>query len=109
MTGSSLLHDIITTLKEVGDFESAIVTEDMLEYNQKDYQTVVELFGEDKITTMHYIPEYYEMRDRCRAVAQTGDYGIHALAIIVAGYQSADIPLETLKKGLKYDRKRKDE
>ena len=101
VTGSPSFHDIITTLKECGDFEAAIVTEDMVKVNPKDYQTVVDLFGEDHIHIMHYIPEYYQMRDRCKAVVQTGDYGVHAQAIIIAGYPSADIPMEWLKEGLK--------
>jgi len=101
VTGSPSFHDIITTIVECGEFEGAIVTEDMVELNHKDYQTVVDLFGENKIHVMHYIPEYYEMRDRCRAVVQTGDYGVHAQAIIIAGYPSADIPMEWLKEGLK--------
>lgn len=101
VTGSPSFYDIITTLKECGDFEAAIVTEDMVKVNPKDYQTVVDLFGEDHIHVMHYIPEYYQMRDRCKAVVQTGDYGVHAQAIIIAGYPSADIPMEWLKEGLK--------
>lgn len=101
VTGSPSFEDIITTLYECGDFETAIITENMVEQNQKDYQTVLRLFGKDKIHQMHYIPEYYQMRDRCKAVVQTGDYGIHAQAIIVAGYPSADIPMEWLKEGLK--------
>ena len=100
VTGSLSFYDIVTTLKECGDFEGAIVTEDMLELNQKDYQTVVDLFGEKNI---HYIPEYYQMRDRCKAVVQTGDYGVHAQAILIAGYPSDDIPMEWLKEGLKHD------
>lgn len=109
VTGSPSFYDIITTLKECGDFEAAIVTEDMVKVNPKDYQTVVDLFGEDHIHVMHYIPEYYQMRDRCKAVVQTGDYGVHAQAIIIAGYPSADIPMEWLKEGLKNDGIRKDE
>lgn len=35
VTGSPSFHDIFTTLKECGDFEGAIVTEDMLELNQR--------------------------------------------------------------------------
>ena len=101
VTGSPSFHDVITTLKECGDFEAAIITEDMVQLNQTDYQTVKDLFKEKNIYVMHYIPEYYEMRDRCKAVVQTGDYGVHAQAIIVAGYSSADIPMEWLQKGLK--------
>lgn len=103
VTGSPSFHDIVTTLKECGDFEGAIVTEDMLELNQKDYQTVEKLFGKENIHVMHYIPEYYQMRDRCKAVVQTGDYGVHAQAILIAGYPSDDIPMEWLKEGLKHD------
>lgn len=101
VTGSPSFQDIITTIVECGDFEGAIITEDMIKLNQKDYQTVVNLFGEKNIHVMHYIPEYYQMRDRCRAVVQTGDYGIHAQAIIIAGYPSDDIPMEWLKEGLR--------
>lgn len=41
------------------------------------------------------------MRDRCKAVIQTVDYGIYAQAILIAGYPSADIPMDWLKYGLK--------
>jgi len=103
VTGSPSFKEIIETIVENGDFEGAIVTEDMYELNKKDYNTVVKLFGEDNVHRMHYIPEYYLMRDRCKAVVQTGDYGIHAQAIIIAGYSSADIPMKWLKEGLKHD------
>lgn len=37
VTGSPSFEDIVTTLVACGDFEGAIVTEDMIEVNQKDY------------------------------------------------------------------------
>ena len=49
---------------------------------------------------MHYVPEYYEMRDRCKDVVQTGDCGIHAQRILIAGYPSDDIPMDWLKYGI---------
>ena len=101
VTGSPSFQDVFTTLVECGDFEGAIVTEDMLELNQKDYQVVEKYLGKENIHVMQYIPEYYQMCDRCKAVVQTGDYGIHGQAILIAGYPSADIPMEWLKKGLK--------
>ena len=94
-------EDIVTTLVACGDFEGAIVTEDMIEVNQKDYQLLVDLLGKKNIHSMHYIPEYYEMRDRCKAVVQTGDYGVHAQAILIAGYPSAEISMKWLKEGIK--------
>ncbi|WP_370773598.1 maltose acetyltransferase domain-containing protein [Faecalibacillus intestinalis] len=104
VTGSPSFHDIVTAIKECGDFEGAIVTEDMLELNQKDYQTVEKLFGKENIHVMHYIPEYYQMRDRCKAVVQTGDYGVHAQAILIAGKGVLNMTeKEKMEAGLWYD------
>ena len=74
----------------------------MLELNQKDYQTVEKLFGKENIHVMHYIPEYYQMRDRCKAVVQTGDYGVHAQAILIAGYPSDERNRRTAWKQKRY-------
>ena len=101
VTGSPSFQDIVSTLVEVGDFECAIVTDVMSELNPKDYQFVIDLMGKENVHEMNYIPDYYQMRDRCKAVIQTGDYGVHAQAILIAGYPSADIPMEWLQKGLK--------
>lgn len=101
VTGSPSFQDIVSTIIEVGDFEGAIITDLMPKVNQKDYLFLLELLGKDNIHEINYIPEYYQMRDRCKAVIQTGDYGIHAQAILIAGYPSNDIPMEWLKNGLK--------
>lgn len=85
----------------MGDFEGAIITDVMKDVNQKDYNFLVESIGKENIHEIPYIPDYYEMRDRCKAVIQTGDYGVHAQAILIAGYPSDDIPMEWLKNGLK--------
>lgn len=103
VTGSPSFKDVFSTLVECGDFEGAIVTEDMVKLNQKDFQIVEKTFDNKNIHVSHYIPEYYQLRDRCKAVIQTGDYGIHAQAILIAGYSSDDIPMDWLKKGLKND------
>lgn len=104
VTGSPSFQDIISTLVEVGNFEGAIVTDLMPKLNPKDYNFVKELFGEKNIYEMQYIPNYYQMRDRCKAVVQTGDYGVHAQAILIAGYPSDNIPMEWLENGLKEDK-----
>lgn len=101
VTGSPSFQDIVSAIVEVGDFEGAIITDVMPELNPKDYQFIVELLGKENIHESPYIPEYYQMRDRCKAVVQTGDYGVHAQAILIAGYPSDDIPLDWLKNGLK--------
>lgn len=100
VTGSPSFQDIVGTLAEVGDFEGAIVTDVMPQVNQKDYDFVVDLFGEAHVTQIPYIPDYYRLRDRCKAVVQTGDYGVHAQAILIAGYPSDDIPMDWLWNGL---------
>ncbi|KXT68246.1 hypothetical protein SGODD07_02115 [Streptococcus gordonii] len=100
VTGCPSMQAIVDVLIEVGDFEGALVTEEMLTLNQPDYQFLVEKLGQENIQTIPYIPDYYEMRDRCKAVVQTGDYGVHAQCILIAGYPSADIPLDWLKYGI---------
>ncbi len=101
VTGSPSFQDIVSTLVEVGDFEGAIVTDVMSELNPKDFKFISDLMGKENIHEMNYIPDYYQMRDRCKAVIQTGDYGVHAQAILIAGYPSADIPMKWLQKGIK--------
>ena len=101
VTGSPSFQDIVSTIVEVGDFEGAIVTDLMPKLNSKDYNFIVNLLGKENIHEVSYIPNYYELRDRCKAVIQTGDYGVHAQAILIAGYPSDDIPMDWLKNGLK--------
>ena len=101
VTGSPSFRDIVSTLVEVGDFEGAIVTDVMSELNPKDFKFISDLMGKENIHEMNYIPDYYQMRDRCKAVIQTGDYGVHAQAILIAGYPNADIPMEWLQNGIK--------
>lgn len=96
VTGSPTFEDIVRTLAEAGDFEGAIVTEDMPDQNPKDYAILVELFGKEKVREINYAPEYYDLSDRCKAVVQTGDIGIHAQAVLIAGYPSADIDIKIL-------------
>lgn len=101
VTGSPSFQDIVSTIVEVGDFEGAIITDLMPKLNHKDYDFIVNLMGKENVHEIPYIPDYYELRDRCKAVIQTGDYGVHAQAILIAGYPSDDIPMDWLKNGLK--------
>ena len=94
--------DVVRGLYEAGDFEAAIVAEDMRYVNPEDFGVLVELFGEDHIYEINNAPEMYQMRDRCTAMLQTGDYGKLALCILVAGYSSVEIPLEILTGEKKY-------
>lgn len=103
VTGSPSFRDIVSTIVAAGDFESAIITDLMPQVNEADYTFLVGLLGKENLHEMPYIPDYYELRDRCKAVIQTGDYGVHAQAILVAGYSSDDIPMEWLQQGLKRD------
>lgn len=101
VTGSPSFQDIVSTIVEVGDFEGAIITDLMPKLNHKDYDFIVNLMGKENVHEIPYIPDYYELRDRCKAVIQTGDYGVHAQAILIAGYPSDDIPMDWFKNGLK--------
>jgi D-ribose pyranase len=102
VTGSPTFEDLVRTLAEAGDFEGVIITEDMPDQNPKDYGILVELFGKEKVREINYAPEYYNLRDRCKAVIQTGDIGIHAQAVLIAGYPSADIDTKVLLGEVKF-------
>ena len=100
VTGSPSFRDVAGAIVATGDIEAAVVTDVMPEVNPDDHAFLVDLLGEGNVHHMPYIPDYYELRDRCKAVVQTGDYGVHAQAILVAGYPSDDIPLSWLKHGI---------
>lgn len=100
-TGLPSFQDVVSVLLEAGDFEAAIITEDMPQVNQADYGYLIDQLGQERITQVNYIPDYYELRDRCKVVIQTGDYAPHAQAILVAGYSTDLIPMDWLKFGLK--------
>ena len=102
-----VLADMLAELKDghtnlYSSFDVARYWDWYQDYPPNFYEELNEKYlGKENIHVMHYIPEYYQMRDRCKAVVQTGDYGIHGQAILIAGYPSADIPMEWLKKGVK--------
>lgn len=100
VTGSPSFRDVVGAIMQAGDIESAVVTDVMPELNPGDHAFLVDLLGEEHVRHMPYIPDYYELRDRCKAVVQTGDYGVHAQAILVAGYPSDDIPMSWLRHGI---------
>jgi len=96
VTGSPSFDDIVSTLVDAGDFEAAIVAKDMPLANSNHFNLLTDLFGENKVHTIVYAPDLYDARNRCKAVIQTGDYSIHANAILIAGYPSADIDVDVL-------------
>ena len=96
VTGVPSIGDLLPVLCEVGDFEAAFVTEDMPMANPEGHQLVQGLFGEANVHRMRYLPDFYRLRDRAKAVIQTGDYSVHANVVLVAGYPSPLIPVEWL-------------
>lgn len=103
VTGAPSFEDVVRTLKEAGEFEAAIVAEDMVDANEKDFNMLVELFGEEYVHQVNFAPESYDLRNRCKAMVQTGDIGRHANAILVAGYaDDPPIDLEILLGKRKY-------
>ena len=100
VTGSPSFQDIVATLVSVGEFEGAVVSDCMEEQNPSDYAFIAGLLGEEHVRSVPYIPDFYKLRDRCRAVVQTGDCGAHAQAILVAGYCTDEIPMDWLWHGI---------
>ena len=102
VTGSPSFEDIVETLIEAGDFEGAIVPEDMEDYNPKHFGLLTDLLGKEKVHTINYAPEFYELRNRCKAVVRMGDITPYAIAVLVGGYPSADIEMDVLLGKKKY-------
>ena len=109
VTGSPSFEDVVRTLAEAGDFEAAIVAEDMADENPGDFNMLLEVFGPNAVHQINFAPESYALRDRCVAMVQTGDIGLHANAVLVAGYAGEPIPLAILVGKRMYKTTPKDE
>lgn len=103
VTGVPSLADLLPVLCAVGDFEAAIITEDMARANLEGHELVTSLFGASNVHEMRYLPDFYQLRDRVKAVVQTGDYAVHANVVLIAGYPSPAIPLEWLRSSAWFD------
>lgn len=100
VTGVPSLDDLVPVICDTGDIEAAIVTENMPKENPDGYEMLKRIFGEKRIIESRYMPDYYDLRDRCKVFVQTGDYRVHANVILVAGYPSADIPMDMILNGI---------
>ncbi|MFI7067488.1 RbsD/FucU domain-containing protein [Kribbella sp. NPDC050124] len=96
VTGVPSVADLLPVLCATGDFEAAIVTEDMARANPEGRALVDDLLGADAVHELRYLPDFYELRDRVKVFVQTGDYAVHGSVVLVAGYPSPAIPLEWL-------------
>lgn len=94
--GLPTTKDLIAVLTEVGDFEAAIVTKEMVTANPEGHAFVSNLFGGSNIHEMRYLPDFYHLRDRVKVFIQTGDYAVHGNVVLVAGYPSPPIPVSWL-------------
>lgn len=92
-TGMPTFEDVVGAIIECGDIEAAIVTEDMKVHSPQQKEWLGEKLGGDNVHEMRYIPDYYQLRDRCKVFVQTGDYGVHRQAVLIGGYPSANIPI----------------
>jgi D-ribose pyranase len=94
--GLPTVADLVSVLWEVGDFEAAIVTEEMATANPSGRRFVSELVGDAGVHELRYLPDFYRLRDRAKVFIQTGDYAVHGNVVLVAGYPSPPIPLAWL-------------
>lgn len=94
--GLPTVSDVAAVLCAVGDFEAAIVTEDMKTAFPQGRSAMEELVGQGNVHELPYLPDFYHLRDRVKVFVQTGDYAVHANVILVAGYPSPPIPLRWL-------------
>lgn len=96
-TGVPSTLDVIDALHQVGDFEAAIVGDVTPAANDSLWRHLQDLYGSDSVHVVGYFPDWYEIRNRVKVFVQTGDYGLAASAILVAGYPSPNIPLDWLR------------
>ena len=94
--------DVVRGLCETGEYESVIVGDQMRYVNPEDFQVLVDIFGEDHIYEINVAPDMYEIRDKCSAVLQTGDYGKLAMCILVVGFGDVDLPFEIVSRQKKW-------
>ena len=92
-TGIPSFQDVTGAIIECGDIEAAIVTEDMKAAAPEQRAWLESKLGSENVHEMPYVPNYYELRDRCKVFIQTGDYGVHCQAVLIGGYPSANIPI----------------
>lgn len=97
VTGVPSFLDVVSGLIAAGDIESIIVADEMPMVNPAYYKALCSLIGKDNVWFVKYIPELYDLRNKCKAMVQTGDYGLQGNAVLVAGYPSTKIPLNWLK------------
>ncbi len=102
VTGSPSVEDIVRTLEEAGDFEAAIVPEDMEDDSPDYYNMLIELFGTEHVHKINSAPDMYEIRNHCKALVQTGDIGVNANVILVAGYPGGALDLDLVTGKKKY-------
>lgn len=93
-TGVPSFEDVVGAIIECGDIEAAIVTKDMAGAAPEARGWLEDQLGSENVHDMTYIPDYYQLRDRCKVFIQTGDYGVHHQAVLIGGYPSANIPIE---------------
>lgn len=96
-TGIPTTRDVVAALYEVGDFESAIVADVTPLANRRLTRFLTETFGEENLHVIDYFPAWYELRNRVKVFVQTGDYGLAASTILVAGFPSTNIPVDWLQ------------
>lgn len=92
VSGSPSFEDVVKTLAEAGEFEAVIVPEDMADANKEAFGMLTDLFGENGVHQINCSPELYDLRNKCKAMVQTGDVGVHTNAVLVAAY-SDDPPI----------------
>jgi D-ribose pyranase len=94
--GVPSMAQLLEVLCAVGDFESAIVAQEMAEANPEGRELVDRTFGQGNVHEVPYLPDFYELRDRVKIFVQTGDHAVHGNVVLVAGYPSPPIPLHWL-------------
>lgn len=95
--------EIVDILTEVAEFEAAVVSQFTIRHNHAFHQSLLDRFGPGSVHEVEHFPDWYRLRDRARVHLQTGDSGVAAQTILVAGHPTANIPVGWLASDSWYD------
>lgn len=84
--GVPTVEDIVKTAVEIGNIEGAVLPYGIDELNPEFHAMICDSVGEENLHEINYAPEFYDLRNRCKAVIQTGDYGFGCNVILVGGF-----------------------
>ena len=79
--------EVVEAITQAGNIEGAILPYGIEQENEEFYISVAKAVGgREHIQECNYAPDFFFLRDRCKAVIQTGDHGWSCNVILCGGF-----------------------